>query len=67
MQGPIPDTPQDPEAADAVIIQVTPVTGPQDEAEAMAIANGGSKPGDLIDVARGPQARVTFVIRGNAQ
>jgi RND superfamily putative drug exporter len=32
VQGPIPDTPQDPTAANAVIIQLTPTTGPQDEA-----------------------------------
>ena len=30
--GPIPNTPQDPAAADAVIIQVTPTTGPQEAA-----------------------------------
>jgi len=30
--GPIPNDPQDPTASEAVIIQVTPTTGPQDEA-----------------------------------
>ena len=30
--GPIPDTPQDPTSAQAAIIQLTPTTGPQDEA-----------------------------------
>ncbi|HUV18767.1 MAG TPA: MMPL family transporter [Ilumatobacteraceae bacterium] len=32
--GPIPNTPQDPAAAQAAIIQLTPTTGPQDEATA---------------------------------
>src|SRR6056297_3548578 len=32
VQGPIPDTPQDTAAASAAIIQLTPTTGPQDEA-----------------------------------